>query len=129
MDGIDNSSAWERRGAFMHGVMPFDSGKRLLLNVLLKGLADATHRNDRSTAERYRRRLRLVAEQVADEPVQDALERVLLVSGLWIEAAEVDLEETAPQMLELIDRGIGLLRRPGPSMIPIPSPLSQMHCR
>jgi hypothetical protein len=113
----------------MDGVMPFDSGRRLLLNVLLKGLADATHRNDRSTAERYRRRLRLVAEQVADEPVQDALERVLLVSGLWIEAAEVDLDETAPQMLELIDRGIGLLRRPGPSMIPIPSPLSQMHCR
>ena len=89
--------------------MASDSGKRLLLNVLLKGLADATRRNDRSTAERYCRRLRLAAEQVADEPVQDALKRVLLVSGLWIEAAEVDCDETAQQLLKLIDRGIGLL--------------------
>ena len=38
--------------------MANESGKRLLLNVLLKGLADAIRRNDRSTAERYRRRLR-----------------------------------------------------------------------
>ena len=61
------------------------------------------------TLQRYRRRLRLAAEQVADEPVQDALKRVLLVSGLWIEAAEVGRDETAQQLLELIDRGIGLL--------------------
>jgi hypothetical protein len=89
--------------------MASDSGKRLLLNVLLKGLADATRRNDRSTAERYRRRLRLATERVADEPIQDALKRVLLVSGLWIEAAEVDSDETAQQLLKLIDRGLGLL--------------------
>ena len=89
--------------------MASDSGKRLLLNVLLKGLADAARRNDPSTAERYRRRLRLAAEQAADEPVQDALKRVLLVSGLWIKAAEVDRDETAQQMLKLIDRGLGLL--------------------
>ena len=50
--------------------MAYNSSKRLLLVVLLKGLADATRRNDRSTAERYRRRLRLAAEQIAaDEPV------------------------------------------------------------
>jgi hypothetical protein len=62
--------------------MAHNSDKRLLLVVLLKGLADATRRNDRSTAERYRRRLRLAAEQIAaDVPVQDALKRVLLVSG------------------------------------------------
>jgi hypothetical protein len=67
--------------------MEYNSGKRLLLNVLLKGLADAIRRNDRSTAERYRRRLRLIAEQIgADEPVQDALKKLLLVSGLWVEA-------------------------------------------
>ena len=89
--------------------MASDISKRLLLNVLLKGLADATRRNDRSTAERYCRRLRLAAEQVADEPVQDALKRVLLVSGLWVEAAEVDRNETAQQLLKLIDRGRGLL--------------------
>jgi hypothetical protein len=89
--------------------MASDSGKRLLLNVLLKGLADATRRNDRSTAERYRRRLRLAAEQVAYEPVQDALKRVLLVSCLWIKAAEVDRNETVQQMLKLINRAIDLL--------------------
>ena len=89
--------------------MASDISKRLLLNVLLKGLADATRRNDRSTAERYCRRLRLAAEQVADEPVQGALKRVLLVSGLWVEAAEVDRDETAQQLLKLIDRGLGLL--------------------
>ena len=89
--------------------MASDISKRLLLNVLLKGLADATRRNDRSTAERYCRRLHLAAEQVADEPVQDALKRVLLVSGLWVEAAEVDRNETTQQLLKLIDRVIGLL--------------------
>ncbi len=90
--------------------MAYNSSKRLVLVVLLKGLAGATHRNDRSTAERYRRRLRLAVEQIAtDEPVQDALKRVLLVSGLWVEAAEVDRNETTQQLLKLIDRGIGLL--------------------
>jgi len=90
--------------------MAYNSGKRLLLNVLLKGLADAIRRNDRSTAERYRRRLRLIAEQIgADEPVQDALKKLLLVSGLWVEATEVDRDETTHQLLELIDRVIGLL--------------------
>jgi hypothetical protein len=83
---------------------------RLLLNVLLKGLADAVRRNDRSTAERYRRRLRLIAEQIAaDESVQDALKRVLLVSGIWAEAAEVDRNETTQQLLKLIDHVIALL--------------------
>ncbi len=90
--------------------MAYNIGKRLLLVVVLKGLADATRRNDRSTAERYRRRLRLAAEQIgADQQVQDALRRVFLVSGLWIEAAEVDRDETAQQVLKLIDRGIDLL--------------------
>ena len=93
---------------FMDERMAYNS-KRLLLRALLKGLADAIRRNDRSTAERYRRRLRLTAEQVADEPVQDALKRVLLVSGLWVEAAEVDRNETTQQLLKLIDRVIGLL--------------------
>ncbi len=89
--------------------MAYDS-KRLLLRVLLKGLGDAIHHNDRSTAERYRRRLRLIAEQIAaDESVQDALKRVLLVSDLWVEAAEVDRNETTQQLLKLIDRVIGLL--------------------
>ena len=78
--------------------MAYNSGKQLLLNALLKGLADATRRNDRSTAERYRRSLRLTAEQIAaEEPVQDGLKKLLLVSGLWVEAAEVDRDETTQQ--------------------------------
>ena len=102
---VDNKGSL---AASMDERMAYNTGKRLLLVVLLKGLAGATHRNDRSTAERYCRRIRLAAEQIAaDEPVQNALKRVL--SGLWIEAAEVDRDETAQQMLKLIDRGIRLL--------------------
>ena len=42
-------------------------------------------RNDLSAAERYRGRLHLAAEQIAaDDPVRDALGRLLLLSGLWI---------------------------------------------
>jgi hypothetical protein len=39
--------------------MAYDSGKRLLLYALVKGLGDAVRRNDQSAAKRYRRRLRL----------------------------------------------------------------------
>ena len=35
--------------------MAYDSGKRLLLYALVKGLGDAVRRNDQSTAKRYRR--------------------------------------------------------------------------
>jgi hypothetical protein len=38
--------------------MAYDSGKRLLLYALVKGLGDAVRRNDQSAAKRYRRRLR-----------------------------------------------------------------------
>ncbi len=91
--------------------MAYDSGKRLLLNALLKGLADGIRRNDPSAVQRYRERLGLTTEQIAaDEPVQDALKKLLLISGLWVEAAKVDRDETKLQMLELIDRVIDLLR-------------------
>ena len=42
--------------------MANDSGKRLLLNVLLRGLADAVRRNDLAAAERYCERLRSSTE-------------------------------------------------------------------
>jgi hypothetical protein len=90
--------------------MADDSGKRLLLNALLKGLAYAIRQDDQSAAERYRQRLHLVAEEIAaDEPVQDALKRLLLISGLWVEAAKIDRDETRQRMLELIVRVVGLL--------------------
>jgi hypothetical protein len=71
--------------------MAHGSGKRLLLSALVKGLGEAVRCNDQSAAERYRGRLRLAAEQIAaDDPVRDALGRLLLLSGLWIAAAAAD---------------------------------------
>jgi hypothetical protein len=90
--------------------MANDSGKRLLLNVLLRGLADAVRRNDLAAAERYCERLRSTAEQLAvDGSVQNAVEKLLLASGLWTESAEADRNEARQQMLEVIDRVISLL--------------------
>ena len=67
--------------------MAYDSGKRLLLYALVKGLGDAVRRNDQSAAKRYRRRLRLATEQIAaDDQVQDALKKLLLISGRWVVA-------------------------------------------
>ena len=103
--------------------MAYDSGERALLYALVKGLGDAVRRNDQ--CKRYRRRLRLDTEQIAaDDPVQDALKELLLISGRWVMAPVVtmspkggseryvyrsDRDEPKQQMLELIERVIGLL--------------------
>jgi hypothetical protein len=88
--------------------MAYDSGKRLLLCTLVKGLGDAVRRGDPSAAERYRRRLRSATEHIAaDDLVHDVVERLLHVSGQWVVA--VDRGETKQQMLEIIERVIGLL--------------------
>jgi hypothetical protein len=91
--------------------MAHGSGKRLLLSALVKGLGEAVRCNDQSAAERYRGRLRLAAEQIAaDDPVRDALGRLLLLSSLWIGAAAADRDDdTKQQMLEVIERVIWLL--------------------
>ena len=90
--------------------MAHGSGKRLLLSALVKGLGEAVRCNDQSAAERYRGRLRLAAEQIAaDDPVRDALGRLLLLSGLWIAATAADRDDTKQQMLEVIERVIWLL--------------------
>jgi hypothetical protein len=90
--------------------MAHGSGNRLLLRALVKGLGEAVGRNDQSAAERYRGRLRLAAEQIAaDDPVRDALGRLLLISGLWIAATAADRDDTKQQMLEVIERVIWLL--------------------
>jgi hypothetical protein len=52
----------------------------------------------------------LAAEQIAaDDPVRDALGRLLLLSSLWIAAAAADRDDTEEQMLEVIERIIWLL--------------------
>ena len=103
-----DDSSWQ---IFHARPMAYDSRKGLLLNVLLRGLADAVRRNDLPAAERYCQRLRLSAEQLAaDELVQNAVEKLLSGSRLWIEAAEADRNEARQQMLEVIDRVISLLK-------------------
>jgi hypothetical protein len=68
--------------------MAYDSGKGLLLNALLRGLTYAIRQDDQSAAERYRQRLHLAAEEIAaNEPIQDALKKLILISRLWVEAA------------------------------------------
>ncbi len=91
--------------------MAYEPRKPLLLNALLDGLAASIRRDDPSAAERYRGRLRLVTEQIAaDDPVHDVLEKLLDISGLWVVAAAVDRDGTKQQMLELIERVIGLFK-------------------
>ena len=108
--------------------MAYDSGKRLLLYALVKGLGDAVRRNDsrlpsaiaEGSAWPPNRLLPMI-----DDPVQDALKKLLLISGRWVVAPVVtmspkgegseryvyrsDRDEPKQQMLELIERVIGLL--------------------
>jgi hypothetical protein len=90
-------------------MIAYDSSKRLLLKTLLKGLAHAIRRDDLSAAERYCERLHLTAEPISDEPVKDALKKLLLICAQWVETADVERHETGQQLLEFIDRVIGLL--------------------
>ena len=84
--------------------MEYDSSKRLLLNALLKGLDHAIRRDDLSAAERYCKRLHLTTEPIsADAPVKGASKKLLLISGLWMNAPNVERDETRQQLLELID--------------------------
>jgi len=90
--------------------MTKDVGKRLLLGVLLKGLADAVRRNDLAAVERYCVRLRSSTDEPADDgPLENAVEKLLTASALWTGSAEADRNEAKQQMLEVIDRGIRLL--------------------
>jgi hypothetical protein len=97
--------------AYLHSrAMAYDSSKRLLLKALLKGLAHAIHRDDLSAAERYRERLHLTGEPLAaDAVVISALKKLHLISGLWVQAADVERNETRQELLELIDHVSALL--------------------
>ena len=84
--------------------------KRLLLQALLKGLGDAVRRNDGSAADRYRRRLGMIAQHFdTNPPVSDALEQLLSVSGLWLATKVAERYETEQQVLGLIERVVQLL--------------------
>jgi hypothetical protein len=87
-----------------------ESSKQLLLNALLKGLAHAIRRDDLSAVERYCQRLHLTAETFASNaPVKGASAKLLVINGLWVQAADIERNETRQQLLELVDRVLGLL--------------------
>jgi hypothetical protein len=79
-------------------------GRRLLLYALVKGLGDAVRQNDNSVADRYRRRLRLIAKEFdANPPVRDALELLLWASEQWFTTDVVERTENKERVLELTE--------------------------
>jgi len=88
----------------------YDSSNRLLLNALLKSLAYAIRRDDIPAADRYRKRLQRAAEPVtAETQPKELLTKLFLTSGLWVQVADSERDETRQQLLDLIDRIVGLL--------------------
>jgi hypothetical protein len=86
------------------------SPQRLLLHALLTGLGDAVRRNDEATADRYHRRISLIARHFdTNPPVSDALERLLSTSGQWLATNVAERYEAEQQVLEHIERVRSLL--------------------
>jgi hypothetical protein len=80
-------------------------GRRLLLYALVKGLGDAVSRNDKSVADGYRRRLRLIAGEFEANPlVRDTLERLLWATDGWLKSDVVERDENKERILELAER-------------------------
>jgi hypothetical protein len=85
-------------------------GRHLLLYALVKGLGDAVSRNDKSVADRYRRRLGLIAgEFETNPPVRDALEQLLWATERWFATDVVERDEDKEQIVELTGRVMELL--------------------
>jgi hypothetical protein len=85
-------------------------GRRLLLHALVKGLGDAVRRNDKAAVDRYRRRLRLIAEDFdANPPVRDTLERLFWATDRWFTTDVVERDENNEQVLELTEHVMKLL--------------------
>ena len=80
------------------------SPQRLLLQALLVGLGDAVRRNDESAADRYHRRLRMIARQHFDTNplISDALEHLLPASVRWLATKAAERYEADRQVLEHI---------------------------
>jgi hypothetical protein len=91
-------------------VFCMDSPQRLLLRALLTGMGDAVRRNDESAGDRYHRRLRGIAPHFDTNPrVSDALERLLSANQRWLALKVAERYETETQVLEHIERVMGLL--------------------
>ena len=87
-------------------VFGMPSTKRLLLHALLNGLGKAIRRNDGLAADRYQRRIGLIADHFDTNPrLSEALERLPLASGRWLamNMNVADRYEAEEQVLELIE--------------------------
>jgi hypothetical protein len=77
---------------------------------LVKGLASAVRYNDDSAADRYRRRLSLIAKQFdTNPPVHETLERLLWASGQWLTTDMLERGAHKKQILELTKRVMELV--------------------
>jgi hypothetical protein len=86
------------------------STNRLLLLALLKGMHDAVRRNDGSAADRYHRRLRMIAPHFdTNPPISNALERLLLASDRWLATKVAERYKAEQQVLEFIEHIMELL--------------------
>jgi hypothetical protein len=80
-------------------------GRRLLLYALVKGLGDAVRRNDKSVADRYHRRLRLIAKEFEANPrIRDMLKRLLWAADQWFTTDVIERDENKERVLELTER-------------------------
>jgi hypothetical protein len=80
------------------------SPQRLLLHALLTGLGDAVRRNDEAAADRYHRRISLIAGHFdTNAPVSEALERLLRASSQWLATNVAERSEAEQRVLELIE--------------------------
>jgi hypothetical protein len=87
------------------------SPQRLLLLALLTGMGDAVQSNDGAAADRYHRRISLIARQHFDTnpSISDALERLLSASDRWLETNVAERSEAEQPVLEHIERVTELL--------------------
>ena len=86
------------------------SAQRLLLQALLTGMGDAVRRNDESAADRYHRRLAMIARHFDTNPlVSDALERFNSAGGRWLATKAAERYEAGQQVLEHIQSVMDLV--------------------
>lgn len=80
------------------------STNRLLLQALVNGLSDAVGRNDEAAADRYHRRIRLIAGHFDTNPtLSGALEELLVASGGWLQTEAAHRIEAEQPVAQLID--------------------------
>lgn len=87
------------------------STNRLLLQALLMGLGDAVSRNDPLAADRYQRRIGMIARQHFDTNprVSDALQQLLSASSAWLATNVAERYQSGRQVLEHVEHVSQLL--------------------